>query len=110
MPEPITPEQIEVCRLRIEAERSFGTASVVESDTLLAIIAVCQRLMADALSLSDKLQASNEANGQLRAEAERLSKVMGSAFDELVNDRPSAAEQTLREALFIPAAGEAVSG
>ena len=65
----------------------------------------------DALFIAHSRQDVEELLAEvdrLKAEAERLSKVMGSAFDDLVNGRPSDAEQTLREALFIPAAGQAV--
>ena len=53
----ITPEQIEACRLHIEAEHASGRPDAVEGETVLAIIAVCQRLMGDVLSLSAKLDA-----------------------------------------------------
>lgn len=86
-------------QLSLAIQHALSTASAVGaeqalgwlSDYVSGVGGVSAHLLPDVLD-------------DLRAEVGRLNRVMASAFDDLVEDRPSNAEQTLREALFIPAA------
>lgn len=96
------PEQHHAVELSLAVQHALDTAATSGaehalgwlSDHMSGVGGVSAPLLPDVLD-------------DLRLEVDRLNRVMASAFDDLVNDRPSSAEQTLREALFIPSAVQA---
>lgn len=100
----------EVDRLRAELKIAFGPGLYLDIQQVLDKALGTDEadgagagIVADISLVVERMQAAE-------AEVDRRDRIMNSAFDDLVSDRAHVAEQTLREALFVPAVEATADG